>query len=335
MEHWPDIVTKEFWPFAVRHACTFHNASIWQDLGKSPHHLFTGNIAPWKLEDFHVFGSPAFILDKRLQDGDSLPKWKAQSWLGIYVGLFLLHSSNVPVIYNPLTMHISPQFHVVHDDQFTTISTDSSKLTDTLYSSLLQKPTWQHSDNYATIDDLYYFNDYWIDPPATRKHHHLSKKHKTNRINHSEPAIFCNPADHNNHLNSSNQAAKNTQTMQSNPAPHSEPAVPVSPLLIRACLLVHPFYQMLWQNYLSLACHLPHKLYPFVSNAQNLTAYKLMHVVLIYLPGKPTKASPRTFIMSLNATMIPSPPSFQIRYQMISSVSLPIKIPHYPSPITQ
>jgi hypothetical protein len=58
------IITKEFWPFAVCHACTFHNALIRADLGKSPHHLFTGSVAPWKLEDFHVFGSPVFVLIK-------------------------------------------------------------------------------------------------------------------------------------------------------------------------------------------------------------------------------------------------------------------------------
>ncbi len=75
MSRWPGIITEEFWPFAIRHACTFHNASICSDLNKSPHHLFTGVPAPWKLEDFRVFGCPVFVLDKRLQDGDTLPKW--------------------------------------------------------------------------------------------------------------------------------------------------------------------------------------------------------------------------------------------------------------------
>jgi hypothetical protein len=74
MSRWPGTVTEEFWPFAVRHACTFHNASVRSDTGLSPHHMFTGELAPWKLEDFRVFGSPAYVLAKRLQDGDSLPK---------------------------------------------------------------------------------------------------------------------------------------------------------------------------------------------------------------------------------------------------------------------
>ena len=59
MVSWPMTVTKEFWTFAVRHACTFHNASIRVDTKKSSHHMFTGSIAPWKLQDFWVFGSLA------------------------------------------------------------------------------------------------------------------------------------------------------------------------------------------------------------------------------------------------------------------------------------
>ncbi len=86
MANWLDIITEEFWPFAIWHACTFHNASICSDINKSPHHLFTSFHAPWNLEDFRVFGSPVFVLDKKLQDGDSLPKWKARSWIGVYVG---------------------------------------------------------------------------------------------------------------------------------------------------------------------------------------------------------------------------------------------------------
>jgi len=57
MERWPSTVTKEFWPFAIRHACTFHNASVHLDTRKSPNHMFTGSLAPWQLKDFRVFGS--------------------------------------------------------------------------------------------------------------------------------------------------------------------------------------------------------------------------------------------------------------------------------------
>jgi hypothetical protein len=46
MASWPGTITEEFWPFAVRHACTFHNVSIHNDTNKSPHHMFTGSPAP-------------------------------------------------------------------------------------------------------------------------------------------------------------------------------------------------------------------------------------------------------------------------------------------------
>jgi hypothetical protein len=61
MEKWPTVITEEFWPFAVRHACMFHNSSIWSDTKQSPHRMFTGEDAPWKLEHFRVFGSPSLF----------------------------------------------------------------------------------------------------------------------------------------------------------------------------------------------------------------------------------------------------------------------------------
>jgi len=108
MFKWPGTVTAKFWPFAVRHACTFYNASIRQDTGMSPYHMFTGSVASWHIKDFHVIGSSVYVLDKRLQVGDSFPKWKARSWLGIYVGQSLVHVGNVLIVYNPITTHISP-----------------------------------------------------------------------------------------------------------------------------------------------------------------------------------------------------------------------------------
>jgi hypothetical protein len=75
-----------------------------------------------------VFWFPRiFVLDKKLQDGDKLPKLKANSWMGVYVGNSLAHSGNVPVIYSPQT---------THDDQFTTVTGDSTKLTDQYFAHL-------------------------------------------------------------------------------------------------------------------------------------------------------------------------------------------------------
>jgi len=58
MERWPGTITEEFWSFAIRHVCTFHNVSVRLDTKKSPNHMFTGYVASWCLDNFRVFGSP-------------------------------------------------------------------------------------------------------------------------------------------------------------------------------------------------------------------------------------------------------------------------------------
>ena len=69
-----------------------------------------------------MFGSPCFVLDPKLQDGNSLPKWKRRARQGQYLGISKEHASNVANILNITTGSISPQFHVVHDDLFSTVS---------------------------------------------------------------------------------------------------------------------------------------------------------------------------------------------------------------------
>jgi hypothetical protein len=179
MSRWPGTITEEFWPFAIRHACTFHKASIKVDTGLSPHHMFTGQRAPWKLENFRVFGSPTYVLSKRLQDGDSLPKWKARSWLGVYVGPSLVHAGNVPIIYNPLTTHILPQFHVVHDDQFTSVTMSPENLMDNSYLQLYNKAKWMcPEESTPSANDFYTFDSYCFEPPLSNK-----KRKKMKNVN--------------------------------------------------------------------------------------------------------------------------------------------------------
>jgi hypothetical protein len=144
MAKWPGTVTEEFWPFTVCHNCSFHNACPRPDAGLSPHQMFMGSKPPWQLQDFRIFGSPVYVLDKHLQDGDSLPRWKAWSWIGVYVGQSLVHVGNVPVVYNPVTTHISPQFHVVYDEQFTSISRPISIMSDQFFKSLYDKASWTY-----------------------------------------------------------------------------------------------------------------------------------------------------------------------------------------------
>jgi hypothetical protein len=68
----------------------------------------------------HTFGSPCFVLDSHLQSGiGGAPKWDPRSHLGISVGHSPSHAGSVALVLNPQTGHVSPQYHVVFDNQFT------------------------------------------------------------------------------------------------------------------------------------------------------------------------------------------------------------------------
>ena len=136
----------------------------------------------------HVFGCPVYVLEPKLQDGKKIPKWNPRSRLGMFVGFSTVHSSLVPLVLNVRTGKISPQYHVIFDDKFETVSSlapeeplarqwnrlfkldreffldveyDSSGLIKTsLWPAL--SPDWMPTDDPALVDSVP------IDPPARR-----------------------------------------------------------------------------------------------------------------------------------------------------------------------
>jgi hypothetical protein len=120
--HWPEGVDGSLWPsMAVDYACHLHN-SLPNSSGTCPADLFTGAVMPrHKLRDLHVWGCPIYVLDPTLQQGKKLPRWQSCSRCGVFLGYSPHHSSDVPLILNLQTGSISPQYHVVFDDSFSTV----------------------------------------------------------------------------------------------------------------------------------------------------------------------------------------------------------------------
>ena len=123
--HWPDEVDMSLWPFAMDYAVYLYNRMPNKDTGVAPLELFCGSKLDAKiLRSAHVWGCPAFVLDPKLQDGKKLPKWNVRSRRGQFLGFSAEHSSTIGLIRNVRTGNVSPQFHVVYDDEFTTVATD-------------------------------------------------------------------------------------------------------------------------------------------------------------------------------------------------------------------
>jgi hypothetical protein len=121
--HWPDHVTTMMWLFALKEAAYWSNWLSLQSGCCSCEATFFGvdkdSIDP---SINHTFGLPCFVLDSCLQSGvGSAPKWEPRSCLGIYVVHSPSHAGLVALVLNPWIGHVSPQFHVVFDDLFTTV----------------------------------------------------------------------------------------------------------------------------------------------------------------------------------------------------------------------
>ena len=119
---WPEAISQVLWPFAIKTACDHYNHLHLNADGKSPMERIVGSANSFHIEDFHPWGCPVYVLDSRSQSGiKGVPKWEPRTRLGIFVGHSPVHARSVALVLNPSTGHISPQFHVVFDDSFTTI----------------------------------------------------------------------------------------------------------------------------------------------------------------------------------------------------------------------
>ena len=99
------------------------NNLVHQADGRTPYQTLTGlDQVKLDVSNFHTFGCPCYVLDHRLQSGNSMiPKWEPRARMGLYVGRSPSHAANVALIFNPCTGHIFLQFHVIFDDDFTTL----------------------------------------------------------------------------------------------------------------------------------------------------------------------------------------------------------------------
>ena len=123
VRHWPGYITTMLWPFALKEAAYRMNKLSINSDGRSNEARFFGiDGDSFDESTFHVFGSPTFVLEAKLQSGVAgVPKWDPRSRLGIYVGHSPSHAGSVALVLNPKTGHVSPQYHIIFDDNFTTV----------------------------------------------------------------------------------------------------------------------------------------------------------------------------------------------------------------------
>jgi hypothetical protein len=137
---WPQHADPKYWPQAINYATWVFNHLPNRDSGISPNKLWSGvRTQDNVFRQAHVFGCPVYVLDAALQDGKKIPKWSPRARLGLFLDFSDVHSSQVPLVLNVETKKISPQFHVIFDDTFTTVhSLPSNKPIDEQWKEILK-----------------------------------------------------------------------------------------------------------------------------------------------------------------------------------------------------
>ena len=120
-------VNPDLWPMAMDYAVHVYNRLPRQATGLSPNEVWTRSIDSFKLtaSRCHVWGAPTYTLSPKLQkSGGKIPKWSPRSRRGLFLGFSPVHSSSVPLILNLITHSITPQFHTIFDDLFTSVASN-------------------------------------------------------------------------------------------------------------------------------------------------------------------------------------------------------------------
>ena len=145
---WPQEITANLWPYALRMANASINAtpSLKDPEGRSPDQLFSKSEVTTNPKHWIHFGSPVYVLEASLRGSSRIHhKWKDRSKVGIYLGRSPQHGRSVALVLNPETGLVSPQFHVKHDGAFDTVKQ--------LYGDSKHESKWQMKAGLMQIKD--------------------------------------------------------------------------------------------------------------------------------------------------------------------------------------
>jgi hypothetical protein len=128
--------------------------------------------------------------------GKIIPKWTKRSRLGQFLGYSKRHSTTVGLVRNVRTGKISPQFHAVYDDHFSTVNTTFQDPNESL-NQAFSSEEWKHILQF--VSEKYYPDDAEVPSldeewePEDNDHERGSRKSMERRFRER------NPLDHSTH----------------------------------------------------------------------------------------------------------------------------------------
>ena len=168
MTKWPDVITTELWPFALKLTVDIQNAMP-TDSGLSPEEIFTGRKSRNRLEDFHTFGCPVFVLEAALQQGQKIAKWTPRSRMAVYLGHSPNHASTVPLVLNIRSGLVSPQYHGIYDDQFMMTSCLQTNALPPNWNELFKQRRKKSLDGKSALQEKHTLGSEWVEPQPVQQ----------------------------------------------------------------------------------------------------------------------------------------------------------------------
>ena len=118
------MIDDMFWPFAMKAVAERLNSLQVDTQGRTPESILHDiKVEEIPVKSFHTLFCPTYVLDARLQSagGAGPPKWEPRSRIGVYLGHSPFHAGSVALVWNSTTGRVSPQYHVVFDDDFSSV----------------------------------------------------------------------------------------------------------------------------------------------------------------------------------------------------------------------
>ena len=158
---WPQMIDSMFWPFAFKAMAERMNTLHINLDGSTPESLlYDVKVEDIPVKTYHTLFCPVYVLDSRLQSaGGMAPKWEPRSRIGVYLGHSPSHAGSVALVFNPSTGRVSPQFHVVFDDDFTTVEYMEAGTVPANWKDLFKYSSELATDEDFTLAESWFAND--------------------------------------------------------------------------------------------------------------------------------------------------------------------------------
>ena len=125
-----DTLSTDIWPMSMDYAVWVYNRIPDTHYGLSAIEIWSRSRFEPVLETLRncrVWGCPTYVLEPNPQKpGAKIPKWDTRSLRGVNMGFRKMHSTQGGLVLNLLTGSISPQYHLVFDDMFSTVMSSTA-----------------------------------------------------------------------------------------------------------------------------------------------------------------------------------------------------------------